>query len=649
MSDEMEPAKLKANYPLLVLLVLLYSGILGTLCVLSMNNWIARAGLAGGLAFLGGAAFLLLKKKDSFASDSPIKPHVAIPAVLIAAILQALLLIGLCLAMLKIFLIQPDVIYAGETDGMVWGGSVSELGSLNSELTRKALTIVCAAGVLLGILLYICTRKSSPRVLFRRLATAVFLGSMIQLLIIVTVLFLIGEGAKDLVRSVAVDGVIIGLSVMFCSLGPIIGLTAQPKRQDAAATTTGGSESATSFTPSRPRPAWRITVRWAGGLLAVFLIAYGVDRLWNQNHESAPAYMREAANAMYSKRYPEAMAAYRNAAANGNGAAMCYIGGMYRTGLGVPRDNAEAMRWYQKSAATGNLPAMANIGHMYLFGLAVEQNYAEAKKWFQKGADAGDLAAFASLGYMYQKGLGAPPDLAEAERMYRKAAESQGLGCPGDDQAKESARRALREMGKLDSNQSIDPDTFQKGLTAMAAHDYSEAMDCFVKAADSGNIQAPAAIGKMYRDGLGVNADYAEAMKWFKKGSDAGDNYATGRIGWMYDNGLGVAQDAGQALKWYRKAAEGGDPQAMFNLGDMYLSGRGVGPNVSEAAKWIRRSAEGGAPWGIYGLGCLYEQGLGVPKDSDQAVKLYRRTVDEDKLDGAAKRKAEEALARLGH
>src|SRR5512137_496566 len=63
--------------------------------------------------------------------------------------------------------------------------------------------------------------------------------------------------------------------------------------------------------------------------------------------------------------YATALRLFRPLAEQGDAAAQNYLGIMYATGRGVPRDDAEAVRWYRKAAEQGFTPAQRNLGIMY--------------------------------------------------------------------------------------------------------------------------------------------------------------------------------------------------------------------------------------------------------------------------------------------
>jgi hypothetical protein len=76
--------------------------------------------------------------------------------------------------------------------------------------------------------------------------------------------------------------------------------------------------------------------------------------------------------------------------------------------------------------------------------------------------------------------------------------------------------------------------------------------------AESGNADAQATLGKMYRDGSGVPQDIVIAAKWFHSAANLGQKESQLVIGELFEAGRGVTQDYVQAHMWYNLAAAAG-------------------------------------------------------------------------------------------
>jgi len=196
--------------------------------------------------------------------------------------------------------------------------------------------------------------------------------------------------------------------------------------------------------------------------------------------------------------YETAHREFLKAAKQGNAGAQRSLGLMYRSGLGVPKNDAEAARWYRKAAEQGNAGAQRSLGLMYLSGLGVPKNDDEATHWYRKAAEQGNAGAQRFLCSMYRSGIGVPKNDAEATRWYRKAAEQ-------------------------------------------------------------GNAGAQFSLGWMYHNGKGVSRDYIEAYKWFNLAAAQGNEQAAMALDSLQQNMTPsqIAQAQARMREW--KPSAGSD------------------------------------------------------------------------------------------
>lgn len=131
---------------------------------------------------------------------------------------------------------------------------------------------------------------------------------------------------------------------------------------------------------------------------------------------------------------------------------------------------------------------------------------------------------------------------------------------------------------------------------------YQQAVYWFVKAADKADLSSEYSLGIIYeKGGYGVERDYAKAVKWFQKVAtkrhlaeqSSIKIYAMRRLGIYHETGTGVKQDYKQAVKWFTYAAQQGDAKSQARLGALYMQGFGVNRNPAAAYKWIEMSADG--------------------------------------------------------
>jgi len=100
----------------------------------------------------------------------------------------------------------------------------------------------------------------------------------------------------------------------------------------------------------------------------------------------------------------EAIADIQSLAERGEANSQAFLGSLYATGTGVPRDLHKALAWQEKAARQGQAMAQFNLAVMYSRGMGTEQNLDAAAKWFQEAADQGVPEAYLHLGLFHERG-----------------------------------------------------------------------------------------------------------------------------------------------------------------------------------------------------------------------------------------------------
>ncbi len=171
-----------------------------------------------------------------------------------------------------------------------------------------------------------------------------------------------------------------------------------------------------------------------------------------------------------------------------------------------------------KEAEQGDAHAQLHLGTMYEKGIGVAKDEAEAVEWYREAAEQGSAMAQSILGLMYSYGRGVTKDEAEAMRWWREGAQSR-----------------LREFANAPTNAPFKFGGFEGQI----------------KAAESGNKRAQAAVGMMYLTGSGVTQSDVEAVYWL---TEAGAEQA---LAILYEEGRGgLPKDNAEAMRLYRKWAE---------------------------------------------------------------------------------------------
>lgn len=166
--------------------------------------------------------------------------------------------------------------------------------------------------------------------------------------------------------------------------------------------------------------------------------------------------------------------------------------------------------------------------------------------------------------------------------------------------------------------------------------DFAEAMHLFSLEADSGNALAMYDLGRMWADGLGVEADPDTAQEWYRKALAAflsaekelperKKTYLHYRIGKMYLSGLGCAQDYKTAADWLERAAEKQHKYAQYSLAGLYARGQGVEKDPEHAFTLYRAAAAQDNPYASYELGKMFQSGTGTEKSVAQAEVHFQK------------------------
>lgn len=165
--------------------------------------------------------------------------------------------------------------------------------------------------------------------------------------------------------------------------------------------------------------------------------------------------------------------------------------------------------------------------------------------------------------------------------------------------------------------------------------DFQKAMRLFRLEAEQGNALAMYDLGRMWADGLGVEADPDAAKEWYRKALDAflsaekklperKKTYLQYRIGKMYLAGLGTDQDYKTAALWLDRAADKSHKYAQYTLAGLYAKGQGVERDLKRAFSLYHASAIQGNPYASYELAKMFRDGTGTKKSAGQAEEHFQ-------------------------
>ena len=248
----------------------------------------------------------------------------------------------------------------------------------------------------------------------------------------------------------------------------------------------------------------------------------------------------------------------REKADAGDGDAMAWFARMYREGKGVPQNIDKAAEWMRK-AADKNVGWAKNELFDILWRIDTPESLEEMVSVATEFTNAGDAGAMLRLGRAYRDGKGVEKDFEKSIEWMRKASEKTWwLGREFADNLMKSAK-----------------EEHHKEAFELCSRMVEERND----GEDIGRL------GRMHRDGRGVEKDLDKAAEWMRKAADEGIGWATPEL---FD--ILWQMDTPDSLKEMRELvvplAKSGDARAMGHLARMYRDGRGVEKDLKKAAEW---------------------------------------------------------------
>jgi len=130
---------------------------------------------------------------------------------------------------------------------------------------------------------------------------------------------------------------------------------------------------------------------------------------------------------------------------------------------------------------------------------------------------------------------------------------------------------------------------YQKGVAALDAHRFQEALRILKPLAEGGYTRAQYSLGRLY---------------------------ATLPGGYRYDP---------EALRWYQAAAKRNHAQAQLEIGTRHMHGEQLPKDLKRAIEWLEKAAAQGVAQAAQSLGHIYENMLGNNTDKEKAIEWYYR------------------------
>ncbi len=131
---------------------------------------------------------------------------------------------------------------------------------------------------------------------------------------------------------------------------------------------------------------------------------------------------------------------------------------------------------------------------------------------------------------------------------------------------------------------------YQKGVAALDAHNFQEALKILTPLAEGGYTRAQYTLGHLHATRPGGYRNDGEAIRWFEAAARRGHAQAQHEIGTRYMHGNQLPKDLTRAIEWLEKAAAQGVGQAAQSLGHLYENMLGNKEDKEKAIEWYYRA-----------------------------------------------------------
>ena len=363
---------------------------------------------------------------------------------------------------------------------------------------------------------------------------------------------------------------------------------------------------------------------------ADFTVARHVENLLaSQDREIVEAFERQDYEAVLDR--------VRPLAEQDTASAQTLLGYMYRSGLGVEKNDTVAAEWYTKAAEQNEPNAQYLLGFMYQRGYGVPQYFAQALQWYRKSGGQGVAGASLNLGEMYDNAQGVTRDRDEALVQYFRAAEAglagaqhklglayeNGDGVPNDiEQALNWYRNAAAQNFALSQFKLGELYSRGRGVT----RNRDEAVRWYRLAADQGLPAAQFSLAKALSVGQGARRDLSQSLTLYSMAAKQGHVEGQVNLAFAYLKGSGVERNPSAAVDWFQKAAAQCNADAQYQLARLHGAGEGVSQaSTAEELKFLKLASEQGHAAALQALSVRYAQGKGVAKDPAKALKSTQR------------------------
>ena len=228
--------------------------------------------------------------------------------------------------------------------------------------------------------------------------------------------------------------------------------------------------------------------------------------------------------------YNQAAEWFKKAAEKGCTRSLNNLGICYEFGHGVPKDLDQAFLFYKEASDKGYHEAKLNLACMYFNNGKETKNqdkFKDAAKLFRTliMEDPQRPEPFFYLGQLHESGFGVTRDLKSAFQYYRKGAKLDHV-------------ESLVKCGDfLYSGRGMPSFNIQQKPSICQDKDKIEALKCYKKAAEFGNVRGMNNCGLLYESGFeGSQPELEKAEAMFKQAHKLGNRDATINLAFFYLN-----------------------------------------------------------------------------------------------------------------
>lgn len=215
----------------------------------------------------------------------------------------------------------------------------------------------------------------------------------------------------------------------------------------------------------------------------------------------------------------------------------------------------EGFQAFMKAALKGHPGAMNNISYCFYNGHGTGVDKVAAFLWMKKAAEGGFTPAYYPLAVKYISADGTERSVEGAIHWALKANTEGNIYKDKAVELLQKINEVAKKSPTMQARQAVQNEVNQ-GMAYFREQKFEEGFQCFLSAAEKGDVNA------------------------------------MNNVALCYAAGRGIAQDEQLAFEWTKKAAEGGMPLAFFSLADRYLNARGTEKSLEQAEIWAKKAVE---------------------------------------------------------